>query len=207
MLGGLSRGAVHPSTIPHEHRFSWKWGLQDSKLSSFWVATKRLIPGIWGSRYREIRDKKHETHRLYWSWLRGGPTMAMIANKCPEYEITVVDINAEKIDQWNSDQLPIFEPGLDDLVRQNRGKNLFFSTDTAGAIRKADIIFVSVNTPTKTFGVGNGYASICNTGNKPPVRLKTIPITPKLWWKSPPSRFARPPPWNEFSTTIPTASL
>ncbi len=89
----------------------------------------------------------------------GGPTMAVIALKCPDYRVTVVDVNEERIDQWNSDRLPIFEPGLDDVVRAVRGKNLFFSTDVPAAIRAADIIFVSVNTPTKTFGEGAGMAS------------------------------------------------
>ncbi len=89
----------------------------------------------------------------------GGPTMAVIAMKCPEYKVNVVDINNEKIKQWNSDQLPIFEPGLDEVVQKCRGKNLFFSTEIEKGIREADIIFVSVNTPTKTFGEGTGMAS------------------------------------------------
>ena len=89
----------------------------------------------------------------------GGPTMAMIAAKCPEYRITVVDINPARIDAWNSDELPIYEPGLDELVRRTRGKNLFFSTDIEMGIRECDIIFVSVNTPTKTFGAGAGMAA------------------------------------------------
>ncbi|MDQ5985344.1 MAG: UDP-glucose 6-dehydrogenase [Syntrophus sp. SKADARSKE-3] len=89
----------------------------------------------------------------------GGPTMAMIAEKCPGYRITVVDINPAKIDAWNSDELPIYEPGLDELVRRNRGKNLFFTTDIEAGIRECDIIFVSVNTPTKTFGAGAGMAA------------------------------------------------
>ncbi|MFA6414217.1 MAG: nucleotide sugar dehydrogenase, partial [Syntrophales bacterium] len=89
----------------------------------------------------------------------GGPTMAMIASKCPDYRVTVVDINPRRIAAWNSDDLPIYEPGLDDLVRETRGKNLFFSTDVEGAIRDNDIIFVSVNTPTKTFGAGAGMAA------------------------------------------------
>ena len=84
----------------------------------------------------------------------GGPTMAMIAAKCPHIRVDVVDLNAERIAAWNSDELPVYEPGLDDLVRGSRGKNLFFSTDVKPAIHAADIIFVSVNTPTKTFGVG-----------------------------------------------------
>ena len=89
----------------------------------------------------------------------GSPTMAVIAKKCPEYRIEVVDINHARIEQWNSDNLPIFEPGLDDVIRQTRGKNLFFSTDISQGIKNADIIFVSVNTPTKTYGEGAGMAS------------------------------------------------
>jgi UDPglucose 6-dehydrogenase len=89
----------------------------------------------------------------------GGPTTAVIAAKCPQYKVTVVDINASRIDAWNSEQLPIYEPGLYEIVKQSRGRNLFFSTDVEGAIRDADIIFVSVNTPTKTFGEGSGKAA------------------------------------------------
>jgi UDPglucose 6-dehydrogenase len=89
----------------------------------------------------------------------GGPTMAMIALKCPEYKVTVVDVNEERIGRWNSDDLPIYEPGLLEAVRAARGRNLFFSTAIPEGIRVADIIFVSVNTPTKTFGLGAGMAS------------------------------------------------
>jgi UDPglucose 6-dehydrogenase len=89
----------------------------------------------------------------------GGPTMAVIANKCPDYRVTVVDISEERIDAWNSEQLPIYEPFLRDRVNRVRGKNLFFSTDIDRNIAEADIIFVSVHTPTKTFGEGAGKAS------------------------------------------------
>lgn len=89
----------------------------------------------------------------------GGPTMAVIAHKCPNVKLTVVDINQSRIDQWNSDDLPIFEPGLDDVVKESRGKNLFFSTEVDKHILEADIIFICVNTPTKTYGVGAGSAS------------------------------------------------
>ena len=85
--------------------------------------------------------------------------MAMIAKNCPEHTVTVVDINQERIERWNSNDLPIFEPGLLEVVQQTRGKNLFFHTDIAGAIAEADIIFVSVNTPTKKFGEGAGKAA------------------------------------------------
>lgn len=89
----------------------------------------------------------------------GGPTMAIIALKCPEYKVTVVDINEDRITSWNSDNLPIYEPGLLQAVQAARGTNLFFSTAISEGIRAADIIFVSVNTPTKTFGLGAGMAS------------------------------------------------
>ncbi len=89
----------------------------------------------------------------------GGPTMAMIAHKCPQYKIVVVDINKEKIDAWNSDELPIYEPGLYDVVKSARGRNLFFSTDVDKWIKECSVIFVSVNTPTKTYGVGAGMAA------------------------------------------------
>ena len=86
----------------------------------------------------------------------GGPTMAMIAKYCEEHRITVVDINEERIRRWNSDDLPIYEPGLLEVVKVARGRNLFFSTEVQKAITDADIIFVSVNTPTKTYGEGAG---------------------------------------------------
>ena len=85
--------------------------------------------------------------------------MAMIAFKCPQYKVTVVDINPERIAQWNSDELPIYEPGLDEVVRAARGRNLFFNTEIENGIRESDVIFVSVNTPTKTFGAGAGMAA------------------------------------------------
>jgi len=91
----------------------------------------------------------------------GGPTMAVFASHCPNIEIKVVDINKERIDAWNSvdlKQLPIFEPGLDDLVINHRNKNLFFTTNLKESISLADMIFISVNTPTKIKGVGAGQA-------------------------------------------------
>lgn len=85
--------------------------------------------------------------------------MAVTALKCPEHKVTLVDISKARIDAWRTDDLPIYEPGLLEIVRQVRGKNLFFSTDVEGCIREADLIFVSVNTPTKTFGEGAGKAA------------------------------------------------
>ncbi|KAJ0704233.1 putative UDP-glucose 6-dehydrogenase [Helianthus annuus] len=89
----------------------------------------------------------------------GGPTMAVIALKCPDIEVAVVDISVPRINAWNSDQLPIYEPGLEDVVKQCRGRNLFFSTDVEKHVCEADIVFVSVNTPTKTRGLGAGKAA------------------------------------------------
>ncbi|GAB6019117.1 hypothetical protein CHUAL_000738 [Chamberlinius hualienensis] len=119
----------------------------------------------------------------------GGPTCSVIALKCPSIKVTVVDKNEYRIQQWNSDRLPIFEPGLDDVVRQVRGKNLFFSCDVEEAIKEADLIFISVNTPTKTFGVGKGRATDLKyiegaarmiaemaTGKKIVVEKSTVPV-------------------------------
>lgn len=92
----------------------------------------------------------------------GGPTMTVIASKCPEIKVNVVDINSERIALWNHedlDNLPIYEPGLSQLVQEFRNKNLFFTTDLEKSIDEADIIFISVNTPTKTYGKGKGQAS------------------------------------------------
>lgn len=119
----------------------------------------------------------------------GGPTCAIIALKCPEITVTVVDLSAERINQWNSDNLPIFELGLDAIVKQRRGKNLFFSTDIKKAILESQLIFVCVNTPTKTYGIGKGsaadlrflesasrmIASIAET-NKIVVEKSTVPV-------------------------------
>ena len=89
----------------------------------------------------------------------GGPTMAMIAHKCPGVTVTVVDINAERIAAWNQGPLPIYEPGLEEIVGLQRNQNLFFSTEVEKEIREAEIVFISVNTPTKTYGVGAGRAA------------------------------------------------
>ncbi len=92
----------------------------------------------------------------------GGPTMAVIAEKCPEITVTVVDINQARIDAWNDanlDNLPIYEPGLKEVVKQARNRNLFFSTEVDKAIEEAEMIFISVNTPTKTYGIGKGMAA------------------------------------------------
>jgi UDPglucose 6-dehydrogenase len=89
----------------------------------------------------------------------GGTTMAVIADRCPGVRATIVDMNAARIAAWNSDQLPVYEPGLEEVVLRVRGRNLFFSTDIPGGIKQADMIFVCVNTPTKTYGLGAGRAA------------------------------------------------
>lgn len=91
----------------------------------------------------------------------GGPTMSVIAYKCPEIKVNVVDLNQERIDQWNGDahNLPIFEPGLAEIVEKTRGQNLFFSTNVEEAIKKSEIIFIAVNTPTKNYGIGKGSSA------------------------------------------------
>jgi len=119
----------------------------------------------------------------------GGPTMAMIAKKCPQYQVKIVDINAARIAAWNSDSLPVYEPGLKEVVESAKGKNLFFGTDIDASIKEADIIFVSVNTPTKTFGIGAGKASdlqyiektarsilVASDSNKIVVEKSTLPV-------------------------------
>jgi UDPglucose 6-dehydrogenase len=92
----------------------------------------------------------------------GGPTMAVIAKQCPHIRVTVVDINPARIEAWNDpnlQNLPIYEPGLKEVVAEARNRNLFFSTDVAKAIQESQMIFISVNTPTKTYGVGKGKAA------------------------------------------------
>ncbi len=92
----------------------------------------------------------------------GGPTMAVIADRCPSVKVTVVDINASRINAWNDSdvsKLPVYEPGLDEVIKRSRGRNLSFSVDVEGAIASADMVFISVNTPTKTKGLGAGEAS------------------------------------------------
>jgi len=119
----------------------------------------------------------------------GGPTMAVIAAHCPNIKVTVVDLSTKQIDAWNSEKLPIYEPGLDEVVKSVRGKNLFFTTDIDAALIEADIIFVSVNTPTKISGIGAGRAAniknceLCArkiaevaTGNKIVVEKSTVPV-------------------------------
>ena len=122
----------------------------------------------------------------------GGPTMAIIAQKCPHIQVTVVDLNVERIAAWNDenvDNIPIYEPGLSEIVAQARGRNLFFSTNVEKAIDEAQVIFISVNTPTKTYGSGKGmaadlkYIELCarqiaavSTTDKIVVEKSTLPV-------------------------------
>jgi len=119
----------------------------------------------------------------------GGPTMSVIADNCPDIKVTVVDLSQTQIDAWKTDDLPIYEPGLLDVVQRARGRNLFFSTDVSQAIIEADIIFISVNTPTKISGIGAGRAAniknceLCArkiaevaTTNKIVVEKSTVPV-------------------------------
>ena len=122
----------------------------------------------------------------------GGPTMSVIALKCPEIKVNVVDLNADRIAAWNDvnlENLPIYEPGLDEVVSEARGRNLFFSTDINTAITEADMIFIAVNTPTKNYGEGKGMAAdlkfveLCarqiaeiSTNDKIIVEKSTLPV-------------------------------
>ena len=110
----------------------------------------------------EIKHKKIKKICCIGAGYVGGPTMAVIAAKCPHIQINVVDVNPQRIADWNSqdlDKLPIYEPGLSDIVAEARGRNLFFSTDIERYIKECEMIFISVNTPTKTYGVGKGQAA------------------------------------------------
>ena len=122
----------------------------------------------------------------------GGPTMSVIAQKNPDIKVTVVDLNAQRIADWNDkdlSKLPIYEPGLDEVVAEARGRNLFFSTEVDKAIDEAQMIFISVNTPTKTYGAGKGmaadlkYVELCArqiakvaTSDKIVVEKSTLPV-------------------------------
>ena len=121
----------------------------------------------------------------------GGPTMAVIALKCPHINVTVVDANPEKIKAWNGplEQLPVYEPGLAEVVKEARGRNLFFSDDISGNIEKAEMIFMAVNTPTKTEGEGAGMAADlryieacardiakCSKSDKIVIEKSTLPV-------------------------------
>jgi len=122
----------------------------------------------------------------------GGPTMAVIAKKCPHIKVTVVDLNEARIAAWNDqdvNNIPVYEPGLSDVVAEARGRNLFFSTNVDDAIAEADMVFISVNTPTKTYGAGKGkgadlkWIELCarqiarvSTTDKIIVEKSTLPV-------------------------------
>jgi UDPglucose 6-dehydrogenase len=110
----------------------------------------------------------------------GGPTMAVIAKNCPQHRVVVVDINSERIQAWQSDDLPIYEPGLLEVVQSARGRNLFFSCEIERNIAEADIIFVSVNTPTKTFGEGAGRAADLQYWEKTARQILENSTSPKI---------------------------
>jgi UDPglucose 6-dehydrogenase len=110
----------------------------------------------------------------------GGPTMAVIAMKCPQYKVNVVDVSEDRIKAWQTDTLPIYEPGLLEVVQAALGRNLFFSTDIRGAIRESEVIFVSVNTPTKTFGEGAGKAADLQYWEKVAREILRESTTPKI---------------------------
>jgi UDPglucose 6-dehydrogenase len=110
----------------------------------------------------------------------GGPTMAVIAKHCPQHRIVVVDINEDRIAAWQSEHFPIYEPGLDEIVHCTRNKNLFFSTGINRHIAEADIIFVSVNTPIKSFGQGAGKAADLQFWEKTARQILENSISPKI---------------------------
>ncbi|NLB69625.1 MAG: nucleotide sugar dehydrogenase [Lentisphaerae bacterium] len=136
-----------------------------------------------------MSNEKHKNILCIGAGYVGGPTMAMIAKMCPDRKVTVVDINEERIKAWQSDKLPIYEPGLEEVVRETLGRNLFFSTEVERGIEESDIIFVAVNTPTKTFGEGAGCAADlqywektarqikqCSKSDKIVVEKSTLPV-------------------------------
>lgn len=122
----------------------------------------------------------------------GGPTMAVVAKQCPHIKVTIVDLNEARIAAWNDEDvnnIPVYEPGLSDVVAEARGRNLFFSTDVDKAIEEAEMIFISVNTPTKTYGAGKGmgadlkWIELCarqiarvSTSDKIIVEKSTLPV-------------------------------
>tara|TARA_B100000900_G_scaffold23865_2_gene18587 strand:+ start:1751 stop:3148 length:1398 start_codon:yes stop_codon:yes gene_type:complete len=113
----------------------------------------------------------------------GGPTMAVIAHECPDIVVQVVDDDKKKIEAWNSknlNELPIYEPGLSEIVKKTRGKNLFFSEDTDKAICESQMIFLAVNTPTKTKGEGKGFAADLSNVEKCAKRIAKLSKSKKI---------------------------
>ena len=120
----------------------------------------------------------------------GGPTMAVIARQCPNITVNVVDISKDRIAAWNDpdlDNLPIYEPGLADVIKKSRGNNLFFSTEIDKAIEEAEIIFIAVNTPTKTYGKGKGMAADLTYVEQCARRIAKVATSDKIVLKAPSS--------------------
>ena len=113
----------------------------------------------------------------------GGPTCSVLAQQCPELKVTIVDVNPQRIAAWNSDdlsQLPVYEPGLAEVVATCRNRNLFFTTDIDSAIDESQIVFVSVNTPTKTSGIGSGFAADLRYVEASTRRIATVSTSSKI---------------------------
>ena len=120
--------------------------------------------------------------------------MAVIADRCPQVQVTVVDLNQARIDAWNDpdlSRLPVYEPGLDAVVGRARGRNLSFSTAVEAAIADADMVFISVNTPTKTKGLGAGQASDLRWVEACARTWLRRPKATRSWWRRAPCRCAR----------------
>lgn len=133
--------------------------------------------------------------------------MAVIAMKCPQHRVTVADISEARIAAWQTDTLPIYEPGLLEVVQASRGRNLFFTTDIGAAIREAEIIFVSVNTPTKTFGEGAGRAADLQYWKKWPVRSCASHGRPRSSLKRARCRSKQRRRWRPFSMPMGMESI
>ena len=137
----------------------------------------------------------------------GGPTMAVIAKHCPQHMVRVIDMNTDRIAAWNSNQLPIYEPGLEEVVNLARGRNLFFLTDEniGEQINWADIIFVSVNTPTKSFGLGAGRAADLQFWEKTARQILEYATTPKIIIEKSTLPVRTAEAMSQISTPIPAA--
>ena len=132
------------------------------KVSNFNPSSTIKQLNEYTTQQKKIKEMKIKNICCIGAGYVGGPTMSVIAQKCPEIKVTVVDINQARIDAWNHedlDELPIYEPGLKEVVAEARGRNLFFSTEVEKAIDESEMIFISVNTPTKTYGIGKGMAA------------------------------------------------
>ena len=136
--------------------------------------------------------------------------MAVIARQCPNITVTVVDISEERIAAWNDtnlDNLPIYEPGLAEVVVKARDKNLFFSTEVDKAIQEADIIFIAVNTPTKTYGKGKGMAADLTYVEQCARRIAEVASSDKSWSKKAHFLFAQQKRFKPYWNNHPTAHI